>query len=309
MGVADIIDGLIVFPTTVNTILKVYQHTLQLQAPIIIGQKQFLSMNESYNYKNATSTTNMLETITMAKNRIFPLIYKNSIGVFTSASFTASIYLLTVSGIDRLRAFWKPLHYNQNVAKHFAILSSIICWILAIFVSVLPTFVGGLSYQIIVSSPALFSGKAAITLYLVIINLPLIAAWIISVLTYLINRKALDRNLSNSQNNVKKQRKLNSILFLLVTAFSLCLLPAVMVLILLLFIPGIDPKFPQVYNSSYGSIVKSLQMTSAIILASNSLWNFLIYSFRIKTFRKVALKKYKKILNQTNCCKLFSTSK
>ena len=297
------------FPTTVNTILKVYQHTLQLQAPIIIGRKQFLSMNESYNYKNATSTTNMLETITMAKNRIFSLIYKNSIGVFTSASFTASIYLLTVSGIDRLRALWKPLHYNQNVAKRFAILSSIICWILAIFVSILPTFVGGLSYQIIVSSSALFSGKAAISLYLVIINLPLIAAWIISVLTYLINRKALDKNLSNLQNNVKKQRKLNSILFLFVTVFSLCLLPAVMVLILLLFISGIDPKLAKSYNSSYGSIVNSLQLTSAIILASNGLWNFLIYSFRIKTFRRVALKKYKKILNQTNCCKLFSTSK
>ena len=127
---------------------------------------------------------------------------------------------------------------------------------MAIFVSVLPTFVGGLSYQITVSSPALFSGKAAITLYLVIINLPLITTWIISILTYLINRKAFDRgrNLSNSQNNVKKQQKVNLVLFLLATAFSLTELLDVLVLILLLFIPGIHPKFPQIYNLTYDNI-------------------------------------------------------
>ena len=78
---------------------------------------------------------------------------------------------------------------------------------------------------------------------LLIINLPLIATSIISILTYLVNRKAFDRgrNFSNSQNNVKKQQKLNSILFLLVTAFSLILLSDVLVLIVLLFIPGIHP--------------------------------------------------------------------
>ena len=90
----------------------------------------------------------MLKTIIMAENKLFSLVYRNSIGFLTNASYTVSIYLLTASGIDRLRAFSKPLHYNQDVAKRFAILSSIVCWILAIFVSVLPIFVNNLFYTI-----------------------------------------------------------------------------------------------------------------------------------------------------------------
>ena len=149
LGVADIISGLILLPAAANTILRTYQYTLQLQTPInIIGQKQFISTNGSYIYKNTTLTINMLETITMAKNRLFASVYRNTIGFFTNVSFTVSIYLLTVSGIDRLRALCKPLHYNQDVSKRFAISSSIACWILAIFASVLPTFINGFSYQI-----------------------------------------------------------------------------------------------------------------------------------------------------------------
>ena len=85
----------------------------------------------------------MLKTITVARNRRFSLVYKNRIGFFTNVSITASIYLLTVSGIDRLLSLVKPLYCNQNVAKRFATSNSIVCWILAIFVSVLPTFVSG----------------------------------------------------------------------------------------------------------------------------------------------------------------------
>ena len=145
MGVADIIVGLIVLPTAVNTMLKTYQRALQLQTPInIVGQDRFLFTNRSYIYTNTTLTINMLEINTMTKNEFYSLVYKNGNGIFTNASCTVSIYLLIVSGVDRLRAFLKPLHYNQDVAKRFAILSSIVCWILAIFVSVLPIFVNDL---------------------------------------------------------------------------------------------------------------------------------------------------------------------
>ena len=85
----------------------------------------------------------MLKTITVARNRLFSLVYKNKIEFFTNVSITASIYLLTVSGIDRLLPLVKPLYYNQNVAKRFATSSLIVCWILGIFVSVLPTFISG----------------------------------------------------------------------------------------------------------------------------------------------------------------------
>ena len=306
LGVADIIAGLIVLPTAVNTMLKTYQHALQFQIPInIIGQKRFLCTNEIYNYKNATLTINMLETITMAKKRLFPSIYKNCIGVFTNASFTASIYLLTFSGIDRLRALLKPLHYSQTTAKRFAISSSIVCWILAIFVSILPNFVNGLSYEISSSSVILLKGTMSVPLYLIMMLLPLVATWIILISTYLITRKTFDQgvNLSTNKDEIKNQRKINFNLFLMVGAFSLSLLPAVLVLIFELFTPGTDPRFPKTYSSTNSNISSSLKLTITIILGLNRLWNFLIYSLRIKTFRKAALEKYKKIWNLINCCK------
>ena len=120
LGIADIIVGLVTFPTGINTMLKIYQHTPQLQTPIhISGQEQSISTNGSYIYTNTTLTINMLETNRMARHKLYSLVYKNTIGFFTTASYTVSIYLLTVSGI--LRAFSKPLHYNQDVAKRFAI--------------------------------------------------------------------------------------------------------------------------------------------------------------------------------------------
>ena len=141
LGVADVVVGLVTFPAGINTMLKFSQHTFQLQTPIhIVEQKQFIFSNGSCNYKNATLTTNFSETTKTAGKNSFLLFYKNTIRFFTTVSYTVSIYLLTASGIDRLRAFSKPLHYNQDVAKRFAILSSIVCWILAIFVSVLPIF-------------------------------------------------------------------------------------------------------------------------------------------------------------------------
>ena len=312
LGVADIIVGLVTFPTGINTILKIYQHTPQLQTPInIAGQEQSISTNGSYIYKNTTLTINTLETSTIVPFKLFFLVYKNTIGFFTTASFIVSIYLLTVSGIDRLRAFSKPLHYNQDVAKRFAILSSIVCWILAMFFSVLPFFVNDLSYTITSNIFVVLAGRMAFTLYLIMIILPLVATWIISGLIYIITRRALNknRNLSTNHDNVKKQRKLNFILSLMTAAFSFSILPSVLVLLVLFFIPGIDLQSPQTFNSTNFNIVTSFEFTAVIILASNSLWNFLIYSLRIKAFCKAALKKYKKIWNLIICCQLFSKKK
>ena len=312
LAVADIICGLILLATGVNTILKTYQHALQLQTPIkIIGQERSLSTNGSYIYKNTTLTINMLETITMTENRLFSSVYKNSIGFFTTVSFTVSIYLLTVSSIDRLRALLKPLHYNQNVAKRFAISSSIVCWMLAIFVSALPIFINGFSYKMNVSGYVLFQKEEAFTLYLIMIIPPLVATWIISILIYSITQKVFNggENLSTNKDDSKDQRKLDFVLFLMVIAFSFSLLPAVLVILLSLYIPGINKKTPQTYNSTIESIISSFNLTAVVIFTSNSFWNFLIYSLRLKKFRKIALKKYKKIWNLIICCKLFSASK
>ena len=312
LGVADIMVGLIILPTTANTISKSFQSPLQLQTPLIITKREiYVSTNESDFYKNATLTVNMLETTAMTENRIFPLVYKNSIGFFTAVSLLVSIYLLTVSGIDRLLALSKPLQFNQIVAKRFAISSSILCWCLAIFLSTLPFHVDNLYYNIFASTFTIFQGSLALALGLIIFVCPLLATWIISVSICLISRKIFAKRIYSATDeiNFKQQRKLNLVLTLMIATFSFSVFPTVLIVVLLLFISDINPKFLLTYNSMSSNIIYSLHLTSVIILTINSLWNCLIYNLRTKTFRKVAIQKYKKIWNHISCYKLFLTLK
>ena len=310
LGVADIIVGLIVLPTAVNTILKIFRSPLHLQDPLnIIGQKRFLVTNTNYIYKNATVTINMLETNEVAINRIFPSAFKNTIGLFATVSITVSVYLLIASGIDRLLALSKPLRYNQDFAKRFAISSSLICWFLAILLSILPIFVSGSFYTIIGFSFIGIFGDTSFIFHFVQIGVPLFATWIISFSTYLVSRKILskERCPTTDENNLKQQHKLSFILTLMVVMFSFSILPIGLALLLLSIIPGANPRFLRTYNSTNNNIAYSLVSTGIIILPSNSIWNFLIYSLRTNKFRKLALEKYKKIWNILNFTKLLST--
>ena len=312
LGFADIIVGLITLPMMVNTVLKNYQYSIELQSPMnAFEQETFLLTNESYRNSKPNLTIDKLETRIMVINRIFPLNYLNSIGFFTTVSLTTSVYLLTFSGIDRLRALLQPLLYNQLVAKRFAISTSIICWLLAIFFSILPTFFDNLSYVIVASSFVTLGGTIALIVYVVQFFLPLLTIWIISIAIYVIARKIFNKVLNSESDEMKveQQRKLNCILFWMVAAFSFSLLPSVFVLLLVLFIPGIYPQFLNTYNPMNSNIANSLEITAVLILISNSLWNCLIYSVRTKKFRTIALKKYKKIWILISRRKLFLSLK
>ena len=310
LGVADVIVGLIPLPIAVNTILKTYQNTPQLQTPIIItGQERFFASYSSYNYTNATLTIDMLETTQMEAKRLFPSSYTSSIGFITTMSLTVSIYLLTVSGIDRLLAVSRPLQYRKYVATRFAMTSSIISWVLAILVSIIPIFLRDLDYIITSSSFITLGGRTALILYLIGFFFPLLATWIITAAIYVQAKKKFSKRsnmTSIKQEHIKQQKKLNFILFLMVAAFSLSILPTILVLILVVFIPGTDPRFPQTYNSVFNNIANSLEGAAVIFLISNSIWNSVIYSMRTKTFRKVASAKYKQIWNLINIFKFIT---
>ena len=309
LGVSDIIVGLIILPTTVNKILKTFRSPLQLQTPIhVIGQKNICSTNGNYIYTNATTILNMLETTRMVENRIFPLVYKNTIGYFTNMCIIVSIYLLTVSGIDRLRALLMPLHYNQIVAKRFAWLSTIFCFCLAILISIVPIFLNNINYTITVMSFINIVGDEAVSFYIIEFIFPLLATWIISALTYLTARKTFARNISSAtdEDNLKQQRRLNFVLILMLVMFSFSLLPCALALLIILIVPGTDVRSLKNYNSIHNMVAYSLVSTAIIIMPTSCLWNCIIYSLRTKTFRKVAKEKYKNIWNNISCIKLFS---
>ena len=303
LGLADIITGLIILPTSASVLLKNYQLGIKLQSPVVVFGLGKYSNNVTFT--QTTLSVDMLQTYHMAGQELFDSTYRNSIGFFTTLTLTVSIYLLTVSGIDRLRAVAKPLEYPQFKAKRFAVLSSFICWIIAIILSIIPVFLSNIFYTVTNSFVAL-TGQAALILYLVAFFIPLLATWIIALIMYCHSRQIFIRadKLSLDKKNIKQQRKLNSILSLLVFAFSLSILPTILVLVLVIIIPGTDPRFPQTYNPLLNNIANSLEAAAFIALVANSLWNCLIYSLRTNTFRKVAKQKYKQLWNTFNMGKI-----
>ena len=297
LGVADLMTGLILFPVAANSLWKTYQGNFEFLPPVNVSEELFFS-NENVIYLNTSGSINSLESRISFVRRLFPGTFLDSIGFFTTLSLTVSIYLLTVSGIDRLQAITRPIQYRQHTAKRFAIVCSVFCWVLAIIVSALPIFVNGIYYILTGSGLVTLTGLYSLILYTVGFFIPLLATWIISIAMFVQGKKSYRRRASMStvrQKHINQQRKLNFILSLMVIAFSLSIFPTILVLILVLFIPGTDPAYLESYNPLFNNLTNSLETTAVIVLMSNSLWNCLIYSLRTKTFRKTAIKKYKSI--------------
>lgn len=309
LGVADLFTGLIVFPAAANTLWKIYRHELYFR-PSINVTGEVLSDNLSFEYFNATVSYDRLESRLFSVSQVFPRAFQNSIGFFTTLSLTVSIYLLTVSGVDRLQAITRPLKYRQHSARRFAITASIVCWVLSFIVSLIPIIFENIFYIITGSGLVTLTGELALILYAVAFFTPLIATWIIAIAMFVQGKKSFQRRATMStvrKKHLEQQRRLNVILSLMVTAFSLSILPTVIVLVLVIFIPGTDPRFPQTYNPVFSNITNSLEAIAVIVLMCNSLWNCLIYSLRTKSFRKIAKEKYRKILDTINPVKLWSS--
>lgn len=311
LGFADIISGVVVLPATVDIIWKSYSFDLHLQSPMTDKGLQKSYNNSNFFYDNTSLPVDMLETYQKPGNRFFSSAYVNAIGVVGTLSLTVSIYLLTVSGIDRLRAISQPLSYSQETARRFALISSFLCWVIALLLSFMPFFVDNLTYIITSSSFTLLTGQNALIIYFVGLILPLFVTWVLTGVIYNEARKNFRKNFKLTtirKKLTKNQRKLNFVLVLMVTAFSLSVLPTVLTLVFVAFIPGTDPRIPETYNPLFNNVANSLETVAVLVLLSNSLWNCLIYSFRTKTFRKIAREKYKTIWNKIVMCKTISSS-
>ena len=315
LGLADILVGIVVFPSAVWFAYTNYQHTIRLQLPFsVTGTEKTLDGNETDLPQNRTVEVQMLESTLMVFQQLYPPSVLNSIGFFSTISLTVSIYLLTVSGIDRLQAITRPVSYRQYQAKRFATLSCIFAWLGAGIVSLLPVFVSGneLVYDITGTGIVTLFGGFSLYLYAVGFFIPLIATWGIAIAMFRQGKKSFKRRANMStirHQQIEQQKRLNRILSLMVTAFSVSVIPTILILIFLFLIPGTDQSNLETYSPVLNNVAHSLEAVATITLLSNSLWNCLIYSARTKHFRKSAAQKYKaiwKVINPLNCCKKIS---
>ncbi|CAK8683758.1 unnamed protein product [Clavelina lepadiformis] len=311
LGCADFIVGAVIFPAAVYTLYALFLMVTNFEVPYEVTGDAIDGTNM------VTIKIRRIQNSEQAQEANFLPYYAEIIGFVTTLSFTLSIYLLAVSGIDRLIALWRPLRYAQDKAKRFAWISCLVTLALASLVSSTPFYVTSLRYAVSGSMLVTIVGASSLIVYICAFILPLIFTWSVSLAIYFVakrNFKERRQLYINAQQNLQQHRRLNRILALIVTAFSLSIIPTILVLIIVIFLPNTSPIFRgQKYNSFNNAIANALELIAAIILTCNSLWNCLIYSARNKEFRKVAAKRYEQLCRVTGllavhrafkkCCK------
>jgi len=219
----------------------------------------------------------------------FPRSFINYIGFVTNMPLAVSIYTLAAASVDRLVAVWMPLRYNKSKAKTVAKWFCLLSWILISLVSVLPMVVYSVRYTFIISLVGSLQGRNALILYSVLGAVPLLITWFASIATYYSGRRhgMIRMQLSTAakaQAQVIEQR-LAKTLLLMVSAFTLCCLPFIVVLVVAIFIPTIYPQRPRNYKPAVGTAYFSIEFATFVLVVCNSFCNFFIYNARNEKFR------------------------
>ncbi|XP_039261707.2 uncharacterized protein LOC120337872 [Styela clava] len=295
LAIADLIVGLMVWPNMIVMQFLVFINP-RLMGDVITLESLTDDGKTAYFPNSNGSLVQRFPGGTFGEAIYRP--YMNYLGFFTNMSITVSIYTLMAASIHRLRAVSSPLNYhNDNVKKH-AYVACIIIWVISVITSILPVLVRSIQYTAI--SSIMIAPENGNALLLVTFVLPLITTWIVSAATLEVSRRYAQKrsSLSSHQNAANLEKRMARTLGLMVSVFSISVLPATMCIAV-----GLVPETvfywtdPQRLNVTNANIYMSFSYISIIILTANSLWNCFIYSLRNLEFRKAALRIYTKMFH------------
>ena len=210
----------------------------------------------------------------------------NAIGFLTTLSLCVSLYSLAAASVDRYVAVRHPLKYRKSASTVAARRVVIGIWIVATIFSSVPLFIENLRYRSIASIFVTSGGSAALILYALAFILPLLTMWVVSLATFCAfrthNRKTSHMMSTSKEANktTMLEMKLARTLGIMVGVFTLCLLPIAIVLILPFLISGISIFDPETLSEKATTSYTTAEAIVVILLTTNSLWNFFIYSAR-----------------------------
>ena len=292
LAFADILVGAIVFPTFISTVNKylIDRHGL--------GELRNVTGYVRINNTVAPIESSMVELRENGGNfgDRFSRSYLNGVGFFTVLSLSVSVYTLVAAGADRFVAINKPLRYSQRKAI-FAAKSAVACiWIAGILFATLPLYVGELRYGVVAAILISSGGLKVLILYSVAFFIPLILMWILTITTFVVAKSKSSEWSTQTVDNGHSQMELEMQLFrtlgVMVGVFTLCLLPAAIVLLVGIYLTDIYFQDPINLNEQSSSHYTAADVVVVILLTSNSLWNCFIYSARDPHFRKASSNMY-----------------
>ncbi|XP_076822076.1 uncharacterized protein LOC143468631 [Clavelina lepadiformis] len=288
LAVVDLMVGVIVLPYGVWIFYQLYFNPIKVET--------LYNVTGKVNRENSFELVLEYREIIYTEDEILQSVAIHVIGFITDFSLFVSIFLLAISGVDRLNAIWRPLQYRKDKAKRFATIACVFIYSLLIVISSLPYLVASISYNGLMGSAiVIIYGHSYLTYYACVFVAPLVFTWVVSVAIYAVSRKNFKKRrhlFGNSRQNIAQQQRLNRTLGLMVSAFSFSVFPSLSFTWVWVLLSTDPPQDKLIYVPEAANII---QEVSVILLVSNSLWNCLIYSVRQKEFRQVATEKYRRL--------------
>ena len=219
-------------------------------------------------------------------------VYIDAVGFFTMLNLHVSMFTLIAGAIDRFKVIYNPLTYNAISTITSARKTCLGLWLISILLAIAPTGIIYKKFKFVLFCgtfvlPAMFNNVNIFLIYTTVVFMaPVTAMWILTIVTFLVYKKYSEKRkklFTTVRQRLKsnKETKLLFTLGIMVGVFSICFLLAAIVSILVI---------------TFGAVNQSLSISAAVILMSNSLWNFFIYSAREKKFRIMSKNFYKKLL-------------
>ena len=287
LAAADLLVGVFVFPTCVYTLYTIVGTPLTTDLKRTVTGYQLI--NESYVEVQAYISDRIHENL---RKKFLSPAYIDTVGFFTTVSIFVSIYTLAGAGFDRFRAVYKPLSYDKVRANKIAKISSVVAWILAIIIAIVPILIPAniLHYGIVFSLIVATLNFSGIILYIFLFFIPLLIVWVVNIAVYVVikrhNRSRRRVSVSSVFKTDDIEKKLAATLRLMVGIFTFNTLPLWITLLCNLFISNVSPETPETLNTKAMFALITAQAVSVLLLLGNSLCNFFIYNNRSEEFRK-----------------------
>nr|CAB3262686.1 uncharacterized protein LOC100181847 [Phallusia mammillata] len=286
LACADLIVGVIVVPTCISTLGVLVWPSVEAAVDTkVIG---FPLVNGSINVNASTNISIRKQTGDFVKHISYS--YIDFVGFFTLTSFVVSVYTLMVASIDRFRAVFKPLKYNQHEAEKLARILCVVIWVVAFLFASLPLFVPQVEYNLVASVLISSAGQEAVIMYALALFIPFLLVWTSTVATYMMAKQhaRVRRHISSRsrRRNENLEARLAKTLTIMVGVFTACLLPSIVVLAASFSgLPKTQFSQPRQLDLTSALVFASSEFVAVVILVSNSLWNVFIYNTRNKDFR------------------------
>ena len=287
LAVADFIMGVFVIPMYIRI---EYKHFAQ--------SSSFTELRNVTDYAIASNKSLPMQPVVVEVKDLvlnnFSSTYASVLGFFTALSLCVSISSLVAASIDRFVAVFRPLRYNDLKAIFAAKIVVASVWIVGLVFAIFPIAIPELAFSYIALNLANESEKSMFIIYAATAFFLFVLMWSSVIATYVVARPGLRNH--DRQRQTDDERRLLRTLVIMITVFTLCIVPNSLILVVSVQLPYIDPENPTDFDAVATMKFLSVEYLMGLVLFSNSLWNCFIYSIRETTFRRAAKRLYKRIV-------------